>query len=271
MQSKVTDLSSAIAPIRDGSRVAIGGNTIHRGPGAAVHELVRQGKAGLDVVKTAGAYDIDLLSATGCAASVSAGYVGYESVFGLAPAYRRAVEAGTVVANEHACYTVIAGLRAAIQGVPFMPVAGLLGSDLLGARDFRTIEDPYSGETVVAVPVLKPDVAIIHVHEADDLGNALITGSKFEDVLMAQAADRVILTAERIVDGAAFASDPSLATISSLYVDAVVEAPRGAWPLGCAGLYEPDLAFLAEFVEAGKDANRLSAFVAHRILSLVAA
>jgi glutaconate CoA-transferase subunit A len=271
MRSKLTDLSSAIGHIQNGHRVAIGGNTIHRGPGAAVHEIVRQGRTGLDIVKTAGAYDIDLLSATGCAASVSAGYVGYESVFGLAPAYRRAVEAGDVVASEHACYTVIAGLRAAIQGVPFMPVAGLLGSDLLAARDFRTIEDPYTGETVVAVPVLKPDVAIIHVHEADELGNAWIDGSKFEDVLMAQAADVVILTAERIVDGSTFAADPARATISSLYVDAVVEVPRGAWPVGCAGLYEPDLDFLAEFVEAGRDADRLSAFIADRILSLVAA
>lgn len=271
MQSKLTDLASAVGQIRDGSRIAIGGNTIHRGPGAAVHELVRQGKTGLDVVKTAGAYDIDLLSAAGCAASVSAGYVGYESVFGLAPAYRRAVESGAVVASEHACYTVIAGLRAAIQGVPFMPVAGLIGSDLLAARDFRTIADPYTGETVVAIPALKPDVAIIHVHEADELGNALIVGSKFEDVLMAQAADYVILTAERIVDGDVFASDPARASISSLYVDAVVEAPHGAWPLGCAGLYEPDLAFLAEFVEAGKHAAQLNDFIADRILALVAA
>lgn len=271
MQPKLTDLATAIGRIQDDSRVAIGGNTIHRGPGAAIHEIVRQGKTGLDVIKTAGSYDIDLLAAAGCAASVSAGYVGYESVFGLAPAYRRAVESGTVIANEHACYTVIAGLRAAIQGVPFMPVAGLLGSDLLAARDFQTITDPYSGEAVVAVPVLKPDVAIVHVHEADKLGNALIVGSRFEDVLMAQAADFVILTAERIVDGEAFAADPSRATISSLYVDAVVDAPRGAWPLGCAGLYEPDLAFLAEFVEAGKDAERLGAFIADRILSLVAA
>lgn len=271
MQPKLTDLASAIGRVQNGARIALGGNTIHRGPGAAVHELVRQGTTGLEIVKTAGAYDIDLLCASGCASSVSAGYVGYESVFGLAPAYRRAVERGDVVAREHACYTVIAGLRAAIQGVPFMPVAGLLGSDLLAARDFRTIADPYTGETVVAVPVLKPDVAVIHVHEADELGNALIVGSHFEDVLMAQAADVVILTAERIVDGEAFAVDPSRATISSLYVDAVVEAPVGAWPLGCAGLYQPDLAYLGEFVAAASDPERLRAFIAERILTAVPA
>src|SRR5680860_803267 len=124
MKSKMTTIGEAIALICDGDRVALGGNTIHRGPGAAVHEIVRQGQRGLDLIKTAGAYDIDVLCAAGAAGSVSAGYVGYESVFGLAPSYRRAVESGATIASEHACYTVIAGLRAAIQGVPFMPVAG---------------------------------------------------------------------------------------------------------------------------------------------------
>src|SRR6187402_1485451 len=94
MQSKLTTLSAAVAAIPDGAVIALGGNTIHRGPGAAVHEIVRQRKSGLNVVKTAGAYDIDLLCAMGCASVVSAGYVGYESVFGLAPSYRRAVESG---------------------------------------------------------------------------------------------------------------------------------------------------------------------------------
>ena len=123
-------------------------------------------------------------------------------VLGLAPSYRAAVESGAVVAAEHACYTVISGLRAAIQGVPFMPVAGMFGSDLLVARDFRTVADPYTGEEVVAIRAIRPDVAIIHVQEADEFGNARIVGTLFEDVLMAQAAEVVIMTAERIVDGA---------------------------------------------------------------------
>jgi len=271
MQSKITTLSEAVARIPDGGRLALGGNTIHRGPGAAVHEIVRQGKRGLDVIKTAGSYDIDLLCATGCASSVSAGYVGYETVLGLAPSYRAAVESGAVVAAEHACYTVISGLRAAIQGVPFMPVAGLFGSDLLVARDFRTVADPYTGEEVVAIRAIKPDVAIIHVQEADEFGNARIVGTLFEDVLMAQAADVVILTAERIVDGSRFEADPSLATISSLYVDAVVEAPHGAWPFGCAGEYEPDLVYLTEFVQASRDRESLQSFIRDRVLDAVPA
>jgi glutaconate CoA-transferase subunit A len=232
-----------------------------------VHELVRQGKRGLEIVKTAGAYDIDLLAGTGVAASVSAGFVGFETVLGMAPSYRRAVETGAVEAKEHACYTVIAGLRAAIQGVPFMPVAGMFGSDLLAARDFKTIEDPYTGEPVVAIAALRPDVAVIHVQEADQFGNARIVGTHFEDVLMAKAARRVIVTTERIVDGATFEKTPELVAIASFLVDAVVEAPRGAWPCGCAGEYEPDLDYLTAYVAASKNAESLTTFVRERILN----
>jgi glutaconate CoA-transferase, subunit A len=269
MQPKIRSLDAAISLIPTGGRVALGGNTLHRGPGAAVHEIVRQGKRGLDLIKTAGAYDIDLLCAAGVAASVSAGYVGYESVLGMAPSYRRTVQAGQVRASEHACYTVIAGLRAAIQGVPFMPVAGLQGSDLLAARDFRLVTDPYSGEEVVAIPAIVPDVAIIHVHEADEFGNAAIHGSTFEDLLMIQAARHVILTAERIVQPSYFAGPERMANVSSLYVGSVVEAPRGASPFGMYGEYEPDITAMKRLVEAGGDPERTSALLADLFLAPV--
>jgi glutaconate CoA-transferase subunit A len=271
MKSKRQSLTDAIQLVRDGGRVALGGNTFHRGPGAAVHEIVRQGKCDLDLIKTAGAYDIDLLCAAGCAASVSAGYVGYETVLGMAPGYRRTVQSGAVRANEHACYTVIAGLRAGIQGVPFMPVAGLLGSDLLAARDFRLVTDPYTGEAVVAIPAIIPDVAIIHVHESDEFGNAVIHGSAFEDLLMIQAAKTVIVTAERLVDGDQFDASRNPTTISSLYVSAVVEAPQGAWPFGLAGLYEPDIEFMQRFVQAGADPASSREFVDEHIRQSVSA
>ena len=271
MQSKLTTLESTVSEIADGSRIALGGNTLHRGPFAAVHEIVRQRKRELEIVKTAGAYDVDLLCAVGCASAVSAGFVGFETVFGLAPSYRRAVERGEVIAKEHACYTVIAGLRAAIQGVPFMPVAGLQGSDLLSARDFRVVADPYTGESVVAVPSLRPDVAIIHVQEADELGNARIIGTRFEDVLMAQAARRVIVTAERVVDGRTFEETPESVAIPAVYVSSVVEAPRGAWPGSCAGHYDYDVDYLSAYVAATVDPESLRRLVEEHVLGTVAA
>src|ERR671916_1381608 len=105
MGDKRATLAEALATVPDGARVALGGNTLHRGPGAAVHELVRQGKRGLELVKTAGAYDVDLLCGVGAASAVAAGFVGFETAFGMAPSYRRAVEGGAVAAKEHACYT----------------------------------------------------------------------------------------------------------------------------------------------------------------------
>ena len=268
MRDKITTLSDAISQIASGSRLALGGNTVHRGPSAAVHEIVRQGITNLELVKTAGAYDVDLLIAAGAATSVSAGFVGFETLFGMAPSYRRQIERGIVKSKEHACYTVIAGLRAAIQGVPFMPVAGMFGSDLLEARHFQTVEDPYTGETVVAVAALIPDVAIIHVQEADATGNARIIGSRFEDVLMAQAANRVIVTTERIVDGASFEAIPEIVAIPGFLVNCVVETPNGAWPCSCAGLYELDSEYLTSYVTASTNEFTIKQFIKDRILSL---
>ncbi len=261
MRDKRTTLPEAVASIPDGAVVALGGNTLHRAPCAAVHEIVRQGKRGLIVVKTAGAYDVDLLCAAGSAAAVAAGFVGYETPFGMAPAYRRAVETGAVEAREHVCASVIAGLRAAIQGVPFMPMAGMTGSDLPAARGFRTVADPYGRGEVVAIPAIAPDVAIVHAQEADAEGNARIVGTRFEDPLMAQAARRVLVTAERIVDRI----DADLVTIPGLYVDAVVEVPNGAHPCGCAGEYGYDADWLAAWTAAAKTADGARAFIEERI------
>ncbi|HEX2282908.1 MAG TPA: CoA-transferase [Thermomicrobiales bacterium] len=267
MGDKRAIMAEVVATVPDGARIALGGNTLHRGPGAAVHEIVRQEKRGLELVKTAGAYDVDLLCAAGCVAAVSAGFVGYETPFGMAPAYRRAVESGVVEAREHACATVIAGLRAAIQGVPFMPVAGLQGSDLPTARGFRAVADPYSDAHVYVVPALTPDIAILHVQEADSAGNGRILGTRFEDVLMAQAARRVVLTAERITDGAAFAAAPESVAIPGFLVDAVVSAPRGAWPFSCTPHYGYDAAYLAAWVAAALEPDKARDFIACHIVA----
>ncbi len=261
MPNKVVSLAEAIASVPDGGVVALGGNTLHRSPSAAVHELVRQGKKGLNLVKTAGAYDVDILCGAGVASAVTAGFIGYENVFGMAGLYRQAVETGRVRACEHACYSVIAGLRAAAQGVSFMPVAGLTDSDVPAAQDFRLVTDPYTGQTVIAIPAITPDVAIIHVHEADPEGNARIRGTLFEDVLMVTAARRVILTAERVVDGQTFTTQPELTTIAGFMVDSVVEAPRGAWPCSCAGLYDYDADYLAEYVANTRAAEDFQRFL----------
>lgn len=261
MDKRIT-LMDAAGLVPDGATIAVGGNLLHRGPFAFVRELARQRRRGLEIVKTAGAYDVDLLAGAGCLRAASCGFVGFENEFGLAPGYRRAVEGGEVEAREHACYTVIQGLRASAFGLPFMPAAGFAGSDLPEARGFRRVADPYTGEEVLAIPRLRPDVAVLHVPEADLAGNARIYGSHFEDVLMANAAVMVILTAERIVNTVELAQQPELTAIPGFLVNAVVEAPGGAWPGSCFPLYEYDAAAVRAYLEAASDPDRLDQYLA---------
>ncbi len=271
MAQKLATLSEAIASVADGSIVALSGNTIHRAPCAAVHELIRQGKRGLELVKTAGAYDVDVLVGAGVADSVSAGFIGFENVFGLAPQYRRAAEEGRIQVKEHACYTVITAMRAAAQGVPFLPIAGMLNSDLMEARGFKTVIDPYSGEELAAVQAIRPDVAILHVQEADELGNGRIYGSVYEDELMARAAKRVILTCERLVSPEETQRVPELTTIPGLLVSHVVVAPRGAHPCSCGDLYEYDYDYLQRYIDACSSPERFQAWLDENIFDTVVA
>ncbi|MFN8471771.1 MAG: CoA-transferase [Anaerolineae bacterium] len=271
MRDKRAPLGDVVASVRNGTSIALGGNTLHRAPCAFVHELVRQEKRGLAIIKTAASYDVDLLAGAGVIDRAEVAFVGFENVFGLAPRYRRAIESGALRLKEHACYTVISGLRAAAQGVPFMPVAGMFGSDVVEKSGFRTIEDPFTGQPVVAVPAIRPDIAVVHVQEADLEGNARIYGTRFEDVIITQAAQRVIITCERIVDGSLLASRPELTAIPGFLVEAVVEAPRGAWPLSCAEEYDYDYDYLAAYIEAAQDDAAYADFIETHILAPTAA
>lgn len=235
---KLTDLESAIRGIPDGALLGLGGNTLNRAPMAAVMELARQRKSGLRLVKTAGGMDVDLLCRAGCVASVDAGFISYETEFSLCQFYRKAVQSGTVKANEHACYTVISALRAASYGIPFMPVRGLKVSDLVAVNDyFAQVTDPFTGETLNAVRAIRPQVSVLHVQVADERGNAFIEGPKYDDVLLSRASETVIITAERIVGEDYFASSAVKADVPHFMVSAVVYAPRGASPCACAGSY----------------------------------
>jgi glutaconate CoA-transferase subunit A len=130
------------------------------------------------------------------------------------------------------------------------------------------VTDPYTGEEVVAIQAIRPDVAIIHVQEADDAGNGRIIGTRFEDVLMAQAARRVILTAERIVDGESFAAAPETVAIPGFLVDAVVAAPRGAWPVSGTPPNGFDAAFISAWVAVARDPEAARDSIAERILGV---
>lgn len=246
---KLKSLREAIQTIKDGDMVSFGGNVLHRAPMAAVREIGRQNKKNLRLVKTAGAQDIDLLCALGCVESVDAGFVSYETKYGLANHYRKGVQSGEIKGNEHACYTVICALRGATMNVPFMPVKGLTAGDLLIENDyFVVVEDPFGGEPVTLVKSLVPDIAVIHVHECDETGNAIIHGPKFEDKLISRAAKKVILTTEQIVPASKMKMNAERVDIPGFLVDSIVHVPKGAAPSSCYKKYDVDDKSITSFL-----------------------
>lgn len=259
--NKLMNISNAVALIKDGDTVGIGGNVLHRAPMSLVREIIRQEKKDLKLVKTAGAMDVDMLCFANCAQSVDAGFISYESEFGLANHYRKAVQDGVVKGNEHACYTVMSALRAAIYGIPFMPVYGLKESDLIEKNDYFTkIQDPFSSEKITVVKAIRPDITIIHVQEADRHGNALILGPKFDDILLAKAAKKVIIAAENIVDECKFRFEDQKADIPHFMVAAVVHSPNGAAPCSCPKEYNIDRKSISQF-KTLKDKTQLEDYI----------
>jgi len=130
--------------------------------------------------------------------------------------------------------------RAGAMGLPFLPMRSMMGSDIIEQLpDAKLIECPFTGEKLVLVPALNPDVALIHVQRCDVYGNAQIDGLPFMDIDLAMAANRVILTTERIVSNDQIRRAPDQTKIPFMAVDAVVEAPFGSVPHECYGQYEP--------------------------------
>jgi glutaconate CoA-transferase, subunit A len=254
-------LAEAVAAVRDGDTVALGGALSHRLPMALVRELVRQERRDLRLVGSAHGIDVDLLVGAGVAGIVEESYVGYEQDLGLAPAYRRAAEAGTVSVRETCCYTLLQQLRAAEYGLPFMPVRGVTGT---GIRDlhpeYEEIECPFSGQQLLAVPALAPDVALIHAPSADRHGNVHLRRPLVLDERFAHASKRVIVTVEAVAD----AADVAAAGIVVPYflVDAVVEVPYGAHPASCYPHYAYDRAHLRAWVAAARDDAGVAAYLA---------
>ena len=161
-------------------------------------------------------------------------------VWGVSRVMRLYAETGRARFEEWSHLSVGLRFRAGAMGVPFLPMRSMMGSDLIGRLpDARQIDCPFTGEKLVLVPALNPDVALIHVQRCDAYGNAQIDGLTFMDLDLALAANRVILTTERIVSNEQIRRSPDHTKIPFLAVDAVVEVPFGSAPHECYGLYEP--------------------------------
>lgn len=256
--AKLTGLPEAIGRlVRDGDCVYLAGFT-HLIPFAAGHEIIRQGKRDLTLARATPDLVYDQMVAAGCARKVIFSYAGNPGV-GSLRALRRAIESGEIAWEEYSHFAMISRLAAGAAGLPFMPMNPSGGDDLMTAnQNYKQIEDPYSGRPVVTVPALNPDLAVVHVHRADADGNAQVDGIIGDVKEAAFAAEKVLMTAEQIVDESRIRADPGRTVIPGLIVDAVVHLPYGAHPSYAYGLYDRDNPFYQAWDAISAEPSRLA-------------
>lgn len=206
----------------------------------------------------------DILIGAGCIAEIETSGVSMGE-FGYAPCFRRAVQDGAIVIRDATCPAIYAELQASEKGAPFLPLRGIIGSDVLAHRaDWKVIDNPFAdggGDPVVLLPAVRPDFALFHARYGDRYGNVWV-GPKRECVLLAHASAATFVTVEEIWDGNLMEDERMLAgTIPPVYVDAVAYAERGAWPLSLANCYERDGEHLQAYVQAAKSPDGFARYL----------
>src|SRR5262249_18773336 len=224
-----------------------------REPMAVLRALIRQGRKALRVVGSAHGIDVDLLCGGGAVGASLESYVGFEQDFGMAPNYRRAFDTGAVSVEDSCCYTLVQQLRAAAAGLPFMPVRSVRGTDVEALHpEYRRMTCPFTGEELLLVPAIAPDVAVLHAQYGDARGNLRIEGPPVADLLFARAAKKTVATVEKLVSTEELRAlgGPS---VPFFYVAAVAHAPMGAHPTACYPFYGYDRPHTAAYHAAASE------------------
>jgi glutaconate CoA-transferase subunit A len=257
---KLTTVADAVARlVHDGDYLAVGGFGCDRIPTAVVHEIVRQGRQDLSLAGHTATHDLQILCAgngTGrgrTLARVDVAYVVGLEARGLSPHARRVLESGEVECTEWTNYALAVRFKAAAMGLPFLPARTMLGTDTFRKSAACVIRCPFTGEKLLALPALYPDVAVIHVHEADRFGNCRIRGTTVADPDLARAARRLIITCERLIPHEEIRREPSQTVIPFFCVDAVCEVPFGSYPGNMPYEYFSDEDHLRQWLEAERD------------------
>lgn len=264
--SKVMALQDAIARfVKDGDYLAIGGFGANRTPIAACHEIVRQGRKNMGFAGHTATHDMQILSAGRVFDRLDIAYIIGLEARGLSPCSRSYIESGGVAITEWTNYSLTARLKAAAMGIPFIPVRNLLGTDTLERSAARTAECPFTGKKIALMPALSPDVAVIHVHEADLYGNSRFKGIAVSDIDLASASKHLIITTERLISHEEIMRDPSATRIPFYLVDAVCEVPYGAYPGTMPYEYFSDEEHLKEWLQVEKDPEAFRSFLQSNI------
>lgn len=253
--------------VHDGDYLASGGFGGDRIATAALHEIVRQKKQNLGLAGHTATHDFQILCAgndTGrgqLLKQVDIAYVVGLEARGLSPHARRVVESGQLDLCEWTNYTLSLRFQAAAMGLNFLPTRTLAGTDTFKHSAARQIICPWSGKPQTLIPALWPDVAVIHVHEADCYGNCRIRGTSVTDLEIARAAHRVIITCERLIPVEEIRSDPTSTVIPFFCVDAVCEVPFGSFPGNMPGEYFSDEDHLRLWLTSERDPQQFAEFL----------
>lgn len=250
-KSLVIGEAEAAEMIRDGMTIAIGGFINSSHPMAVVRQIIRRGVKNLTVVGAAsGGLDLDLLIAAGCVKKLVTTYMGGEHYCPVAPFFRVAAQRGELEIFECDEGMFYCALRAAAQGLPSTPWKAGIGTSFPEINpEIKVYNDPISGEPVLAIPAITPELAIIYAAHSDAYGNVQHVGTGFGDRAMWRAAKKTIAQVERVLPNEEIRKDPRA---TSLYgVDAVVRAPYGSHPFAGPGYYIEDGANIREYVAAG--------------------
>ncbi|MBX2886903.1 MAG: hypothetical protein KTR32_43550 [Granulosicoccus sp.] len=224
---------------------------------ATILELIRQERRNLHIIGVPQmGLQADLLIGAGCVKSIDAASITMGE-FGQAPRFVEAFTQGTISMQDSTCPVIHAGLQASEKGIPFMPLRGILGSDLVRHRDdWKVIDNPFRGsdteDPILLVPAITPDIALFHAPLADRDGNVWI-GKRRELMLMAHASRQVIVSVEKVTSENLLAdTDKAAGVIPALYIDALAEVPGAADPVGLFGCYEGDQQKLGDYATAAR-------------------
>ncbi|MFN8217047.1 MAG: CoA-transferase [Solirubrobacterales bacterium] len=248
--SVLTTAADVVAEVPAGATIGIGGILTSCHPMAIVRELIKQGVGDLHVVGLASGLEVDMLIAAGLVRRVSTPTVSAEARSPIAPAYRRAAQAGEIELWECDEGLVYAALRAGAQRVPFTPWPAGIGTSLPEINDGMVeIESPFEdGRRLLAVRAIELDFSFAHAARSDRFGNVQTVGGGFGDAALARASKRAVYTVDRIVSNHEVRLDPGSTAIAG--VDAVVHAPFGAHPFSSPGSYLVDGPWLDEYLRA---------------------
>ncbi len=254
LRAKVMTLEKATEIVQDGDHIAIGGCTASRTPLAMIWALIRAKKNDLSISRSIVSTEGDLLFASGICGHIITSWFSQGIVWGISKVMRSYTETKRAKFEEWSHMSLGLRYRAGAMGIPFMPTRAMMGSDVANQlENLREIECPFTGDNLLLVPALNPDVALIDVQRCDEYGNAQIDGLQFMDLDIAMAANKVILTTENIVSNDQIRRRPDQTKIPFLTVEAVVEVPYGAAPHECYGMYEPFFKHMDDYADLTKD------------------